>query len=104
MENHVLLNNYLMVIYNYEFINHLLTIKILEQHMYLGMNIFSIYHINLDHVITSLHIVNMLGQNVLSLSPNAKEFTIDVSTLSSGAYFIKAISNGVITTKKLVRK
>ena len=55
-------------------------------------------------VITSLHIVNMLGQNVLSLSPNAKEFTIDVSTLSSGAYFIKAISNGVITTKKLVRK
>ena len=54
--------------------------------------------------ITALHIVNMLGQNVLSMAPNSKEFTVDVSGLSSGAYFINAISNGVTTTKKLIRK
>ena len=54
--------------------------------------------------ITVLHIVNMLGQNVLSMAPNSKEFTVDVSGLSSGAYFINAISNGVTTTKKLIRK
>ena len=54
--------------------------------------------------ITTLQIVNMLGQNVLSITPNSKEFTIDVSGLSSGAYFINAITNGVSTTKKLIRK
>ena len=54
--------------------------------------------------ITALHIVNMLGQNVLSMAPNSKEFTVDVSSLSSGAYFINAISNGVTTIKKLIRK
>ena len=54
--------------------------------------------------ITTLQIVNMLGQNVLSMTPNSKEFTIDVSCLSSGAYFINAITNGVTTTKKLIRK
>jgi hypothetical protein len=54
--------------------------------------------------ITALHIVNMLGQNVLSMAPNSKEFTVDVSGLSSGAYFINAISNGVTTIKKLIRK
>ena len=54
--------------------------------------------------ITTLQIVNMLGQNVLSITPNSKEFTIDVSCLSSGAYFINAITNGVTTTKKLIRK
>ena len=54
--------------------------------------------------ITTLQIVNMLGQNVLSMTPNSKEFTIDVSGLSSGAYFINAITNGVTTTKKLIRK
>ncbi|MDB9912362.1 T9SS type A sorting domain-containing protein [Flavobacteriaceae bacterium] len=54
--------------------------------------------------ITALQIVNMLGQNVLSITPNSKEFTIDVSCLSSGAYFINAITNGVTTTKKLIRK
>ncbi len=54
--------------------------------------------------ITTLQIVNMLGQNVLSITPNSKEFTIDVSGLSSGAYFINAITNGVTTTKKLIRK
>ena len=54
--------------------------------------------------ITALHIVNMLGQKVLSMTPNSKEFTLDVSGLSSGAYFINAITNGVTTTKKLIRK
>jgi hypothetical protein len=56
------------------------------------------------NTITTLQIVNMLGQNVLSITPNSKEFTIDVSCLSSGAYFINAITNGVTTTKKLIRK
>ena len=54
--------------------------------------------------ITTLHIVTMLGQKVLSMTPNSKEFTLDVSGLSSGAYFINAITNGVTTTKKLIRK
>ena len=54
--------------------------------------------------ITVLHIVNMLGQKVLSMTPNSKEFTLDVSNLSSGAYFINAVSNGITTTKKLIRK
>mgnify|MGYP001177509366 FL=1 len=54
--------------------------------------------------ISVLHIVNMLGQKVLSITPNSKEFILDVSSLSSGAYFINAISNGVTTTKKLIRK
>ena len=54
--------------------------------------------------ITVLHIVNMLGQKVLSITPNSKEFTLDVSNLSSGAYFINAVSNGITTTKKLIRK
>jgi hypothetical protein len=38
------------------------------------------------------------------MTPNSKEFTIDVSGLSSGAYFINAITNGVTITKKLIRK
>jgi hypothetical protein len=55
-------------------------------------------------IVSTIHIVNMLGQNVLTISPNSKEFTLDITGLSSGAYFMNAVIDGATITKKLIRK
>ena len=54
--------------------------------------------------VQTITVVNMLGQTVLNTTPNDKTFTIDVSTLASGAYFINASIDGVRVVKKLIKQ
>jgi hypothetical protein len=49
-------------------------------------------------------IVNASGQQILSPRSISKQGSIDVSSLSSGVYFLKAVANGESTVKKFVKK
>lgn len=53
--------------------------------------------------IENVEIYNMLGQKVLQNSPLSNEFTLNVSNLEKGTYFIRATSNNLVTTKKLLK-
>lgn len=54
--------------------------------------------------VQTISIVNMLGQNVLTTAPNSDTFTLDLTGLSSGAYFMNATIDGVTITKKLIKE
>lgn len=52
----------------------------------------------------NISIVNASGQQVLSPRSINKQGSIDVSNLSTGVYFLKAIANGESTVKKFIKK
>ncbi|MEO8086689.1 MAG: T9SS type A sorting domain-containing protein [Bacteroidota bacterium] len=52
----------------------------------------------LDHI----SICNLQGENILNLTSDKKETSIDVSRLPKGIYFIKVIAAGNSTTQKLI--
>tara|TARA_R110002049_G_scaffold150890_3_gene314173 strand:+ start:9248 stop:10855 length:1608 start_codon:yes stop_codon:yes gene_type:complete len=54
--------------------------------------------------ITSIRVFDILGKSVLSLSPNAKEATIDGSSLKSGLYFAQVKTAQGISSLKLVKQ
>ena len=50
--------------------------------------------------IIKVTVLNVLGKNVLEISPNAPEFTLDLSKLPAGTYFARfSFANEVITRK-----
>lgn len=53
--------------------------------------------------ISSIRVFDVLGQNVLSLSPNANEAIIDGSSLKSGLYFAQIETANGISSIKLVK-
>jgi hypothetical protein len=55
-------------------------------------------------MVSTINIVNMLGQSVLTISPNSDNFTLDLTRLTSGAYFMNATVNGITITKKLIKE
>lgn len=55
---------------------------------------------NVDKVVVSDH----LGRSVLSSHPNASNFEVDISDLSTGLYYVTLESEGRLTFKKLVVK
>lgn len=54
--------------------------------------------------IETLEVYNILGQVVINRAPNVSEITLDVSSLQSGTYFVKATAEGVTTTQKLIKR
>jgi len=54
--------------------------------------------------IEQVTVYNMLGQKVLSLSPNAVSSELDMSHLNAGAYFVKVLSNKAEKTIKVIKK
>jgi len=61
-------------------------------------------HINAKQNIDSVTVINMLGQEVLSINPKAIEATIDFSNLSQGTYFLRSSVNGNMITHKIIKR
>lgn len=55
-----------------------------------------------DKILNQISIYNLLGENILNLTTNKKETSIDVSSLSKGSYFIKATTDKNSVTQKLI--
>ncbi|TYA59060.1 DUF4394 domain-containing protein [Formosa maritima] len=60
--------------------------------------------INAKQNIDSIQVFNMLGQEVLSLKPKNMEVTLDFSSLSQGTYFLKSLTNGNVSTHKIIKR
>ncbi len=54
--------------------------------------------------IKSLSIVNMLGQTVRTVTPNSRNYQLNLSDLTSGIYFVKATVNNTEGTFRIVKK
>lgn len=57
-----------------------------------------------QHNIESLQLVSMLGQVVRTAQPNEQSYSLDISDLSSGIYFIKAKVNNTEGTFRVVKQ
>ena len=47
---------------------------------------------------------NMLGQTVLTATPNALSSELDMSALNSGAYFVKVSVDGATKTVRVIKQ
>jgi hypothetical protein len=57
-----------------------------------------------NHVISSVRVFNVLGKNIMSLSPNSNNFSIDSNNLKAGLYFAQISTlEGKTSSIKLVR-
>lgn len=54
--------------------------------------------------ITSVEVFNMLGQKVLSVSPNATSASIDMSQLTAGNYMVNMTVDGQTKTVRVIKK
>ena len=56
-----------------------------------------------DITMSSIQVFDMVGKNVMSLTPNASETVIDGSNLKTGLYFARITTNGNVNTVKLIK-
>ncbi len=56
-----------------------------------------------EGIIDELIIIDMTGQVVFHSYPSEKEYSLDISDLADGLYFVEVYSGGKRTTKKLVK-
>lgn len=54
--------------------------------------------------VEKVSIINLIGQEVISRTPNSKVTTLDISNLESGVYIVRTISSGVISTSKIIKE
>lgn len=62
----------------------------------------SIVKISSTHNLIQVSIFNLLGENILNILPDKTEISIDVSSLASGIYFIRATTEKNPVTQKLI--
>ena|SRR6218665_107760 len=63
-----------------------------------------ILNVSFDAAINAVSIYNVLGQEVLAKTLNAKEGKIDVSGLYPGTYIVKIATEGQVKTLKVIKK
>lgn len=56
-----------------------------------------------NSTIEKVSVINLLGQEVISINPNTQMVTLDVSRLQTGVYVVKAMINGVVSTSKMIK-
>jgi hypothetical protein len=54
--------------------------------------------------IQNVSVYNMLGQEVIRLSPNALDSDVNLSQLQDGAYFVKVTINNATDTVRIIKK
>lgn len=54
--------------------------------------------------ITKVTVLNILGENVLEISPNASDFQLDLSKFPAGTYFARFMVDGKIISRKIVKE
>ena len=52
----------------------------------------------------TIEVSNLLGQEIMKVSPGATVSTIDVSSLQSGVYLVKTTAEGITSTKRFIKK
>lgn len=62
-----------------------------------------ILNVNYGKNINSISVFNLLGQKVLSESPNSNSFQLNFSNLSSGTYLVKVVSDEATKTVKIIK-
>lgn len=63
-----------------------------------------ILHIYFDTEITNISVMNMLGQVVINQNAGLKNTQVDMTSLPAGNYLVKATSEGVVKTIKVVKQ
>lgn len=61
-------------------------------------------NIEAKNTIQKVRIYNILGQEVLSSSPNANSVKLQTSSLQKGVYVVKTTINGKVSTSKIVKE
>ncbi|MDO1500252.1 T9SS type A sorting domain-containing protein [Winogradskyella maritima] len=64
----------------------------------------SMLYINANENIDHLKVFNLLGQQVMQMSPKTSEVTLDMSQLSDGNYFVRLESDDRTDTIKVIKK
>lgn len=54
--------------------------------------------------IEKVAVYNLLGQEVVSKNPNAKQVVLDIANLQVGVYVVKAIINGAVSTSRIIKE
>ena len=60
--------------------------------------------LNAQKDIQNVAVYNMLGQEVLRMSPNTIESTVDMSGFSQGAYFVQVTIDDSVETIRIIKK
>jgi Secretion system C-terminal sorting domain len=63
-----------------------------------------ILNLSFETIISSASVYTVLGQEVLTQAINANEGTIDLSSLTSGTYFVKVYANSLVKTLKVIKE
>ena len=64
----------------------------------------NILNLSYDKNITTVSIVNLLGQEVLAVQPNSTNASVDMSSLTSGAYMVKLNADNEVKTVKVIKE
>jgi Carbohydrate binding domain/Secretion system C-terminal sorting domain len=64
----------------------------------------SLLNIEANGSIEKVSIFNLLGQEVISLTPNNELITLDVASLQLGVYVVKTTINGVVSSTKFIKE
>ena len=59
--------------------------------------------INAQVSIDSITVYNMLGQTVITSTPNTNDNTVDMSALQTGAYFVQVSINNTLNTVRVIK-
>ncbi|HLN95289.1 MAG TPA: choice-of-anchor J domain-containing protein [Flavobacterium sp.] len=62
------------------------------------------FNISYAKPITNVSVVNLLGQTVISTSPNAVSAKVDMSPLSAGTYIVKVTVDQIVKTIKVIKE
>jgi hypothetical protein len=61
-------------------------------------------NIQANSTIEKVSILNLLGQEVVSLTPNNEMVTLNVATLQNGIYIVKYTINGTVSSSKFIKE
>lgn len=62
-----------------------------------------ILNISSTEVVDTVQVYDVLGKLVMEVAPNAVSPTVDMSALTSGAYFVRVAINGTANTVKVIK-
>ncbi|MGG7034032.1 MAG: fibronectin type III domain-containing protein [Flavobacterium sp.] len=66
--------------------------------------VINVLNITMDQEITEIKVVNLLGQQVMSVAAHSSHAVVDMTTLSEGAYLIKVVSGNQSKVVKVLKK
>jgi hypothetical protein len=60
--------------------------------------------LNAQNEMSNVSVINMLGQEVLTMSPNNVDSVIDMSELQLGVYFVNVTINNTTKTIRIIKQ